>query len=102
LEVDGTARSSTGGPAVSARAHRDLGLSLCKLFRFGVTELWHHPDPGPYSRGRRLPVQPLVPNAGPCIDFHRAARAFQLEQLAFALEAVLQAGRPADVAAVPA
>jgi hypothetical protein len=44
----------------------------------------------------------LVPNAGHCIDFHRAARAFQLEQLAFALEAVLQAGRPADVAAVPA
>ncbi len=42
----------------------------------------------------------LVPNAGHCIDFHRAAKAFQLEQLAFALEAVLQAGRPAD-AAVP-
>ena len=44
----------------------------------------------------------LVPNAGHCIDFHRSARAFQLEQLAFALEAVLQAGRPADVAAAPA
>jgi pimeloyl-ACP methyl ester carboxylesterase len=43
----------------------------------------------------------LVPNAGHCIDFHRAAKAFQLEQLAFALEAVLQAGRPAD-APVPA
>ena len=43
----------------------------------------------------------VVPNAGHCIDFHRAAKAFQLEQLAFALEAVLQAGRPADVT-VPA
>ena len=37
----------------------------------------------------------LVPNAGHCIDFHLAARAFQLEQLAFALEAALQARRPA-------
>jgi pimeloyl-ACP methyl ester carboxylesterase len=37
----------------------------------------------------------LLPNAGHCIDFHWAARAFQLEQLAFALEAVLQARRPA-------
>ena len=37
----------------------------------------------------------LVPNAGHCIDFHLAGRAFQLEQLAFALEAVLQARRPA-------
>jgi pimeloyl-ACP methyl ester carboxylesterase len=36
----------------------------------------------------------LVPNAGHCIDFHLAGRAFQLEQLAFALEAVLQARRP--------
>ena len=48
----------------------------------------------------------LVPNAGHCIDFHLAARAFQLEQLAFALEAVLQAQRPAEspaeAAAVPA
>ena len=35
-------------------------------------------------------------NAGHCIDFHLAARAFQLKQLAFALEAVLQAQRPAD------
>jgi pimeloyl-ACP methyl ester carboxylesterase len=38
----------------------------------------------------------LVPNAGHCIDFHLAAKAFQLEQLAFALEAALQAQRPAD------
>ena len=38
----------------------------------------------------------LVPNAGHCIDFHLAAKAFQLEQLAFALEAVLQTQRPAD------
>jgi len=48
----------------------------------------------------------LVPNAGHCIDFHLAGRAFQLEQLAFALEAVLQARRPlnspVDAAAVPA
>src|ERR1700722_8756329 len=36
----------------------------------------------------------LVPNAGHCIDFHLAGRAFQLEQLAFALEAALQARRP--------
>jgi pimeloyl-ACP methyl ester carboxylesterase len=47
----------------------------------------------------------LLPNAGHCIDFHLAARAFQLEQLAFALEAVLQARRPAvspsDATAVP-
>ena len=35
-----------------------------------------------------------MPNAGHCIDFHLAAAAFQLEQLAFALECVLQAGRP--------
>jgi pimeloyl-ACP methyl ester carboxylesterase len=28
----------------------------------------------------------LFPNAGHCIDFHRGARAFQLEQLAFAIE----------------
>ncbi len=47
-------------------------------------------------------VDALVPNAGHCIDLHGAARAFQLEQLAFALEAALQAGRPTDVAAVPA
>lgn len=39
----------------------------------------------------------LVPNAGHCIDFHLAARAFQLEQLAFALEAALQAQRPAGL-----
>lgn len=39
----------------------------------------------------------MVPNAGHCIDFHIAGRAFQLEQLAFALEATLQARRPADV-----
>lgn len=38
----------------------------------------------------------LVPNAGHCIDFHLAARASRLEQLAFALEAALQAKRPAD------
>ncbi len=38
----------------------------------------------------------LVPNAGHCIDFHLAARAFQLEQLAFALECTLQAKRPAE------
>ena len=48
----------------------------------------------------------LVPNAGHCIDFHLAAQAFQLEQLAFALEAALQArrptGSPAEAAAVPA
>ncbi len=51
----------------------------------------------------------LVPNAGHCIDFHLAARAFQLEQLAFALEAALHARRPAaspesaaDNAAAPA
>jgi pimeloyl-ACP methyl ester carboxylesterase len=48
----------------------------------------------------------LVPNAGHCIDFHRAAQPFQLEQLAFALEAVLHARRPADspvgAAAMPA
>ena len=48
----------------------------------------------------------LVPNAGHCIDFHLAARPFQLEQLAFALEAVVHARRPADspadAAAVPA
>ncbi len=37
----------------------------------------------------------LVPNAGHCIDFHLAARAFQLDQLAFALECTLQAKRPA-------
>jgi pimeloyl-ACP methyl ester carboxylesterase len=43
----------------------------------------------------------LVPNAGHCIDFHHAGRAFQLEQLAFALEAALQTRRPA-AAAVPA
>ena len=39
----------------------------------------------------------LVPNAGHCIDFHLAARAFQLEQLAFALEAAVHAQRPADL-----
>jgi pimeloyl-ACP methyl ester carboxylesterase len=53
----------------------------------------------------------LVPNAGHCIDFHLAGRAFQLEQLAFALEAALHAKRPApaegdgvpaEAAAVPA
>ncbi len=44
----------------------------------------------------------LVPNAGHCIDFHIAARAFQLEQLAFALEAALHAKRPADSPASPA
>jgi hypothetical protein len=38
----------------------------------------------------------LVPNTGHCIDFHIAARPFQLEQLAFALEAALHATRPAD------
>ena len=37
----------------------------------------------------------LVPNTGHCIDFHLPARAFQLEQLAFALEAVGHARRPA-------
>ena len=37
----------------------------------------------------------LVPNAGHCIDFHLAGRAFQFSQLAFALEAALQARRPA-------
>lgn len=36
----------------------------------------------------------LVPNAGHCIDFHLAAAAFQLEQLAFALECTVQARRP--------
>jgi pimeloyl-ACP methyl ester carboxylesterase len=36
----------------------------------------------------------LVPNTGHCIDFHLAAKAFQLEQLAFALEAALHARRP--------
>lgn len=48
----------------------------------------------------------LVPNAGHCIDFSTPARAFQLEQLAFALEAALQAKRPEGVpigaAAAPA
>lgn len=39
----------------------------------------------------------LVPNAGHCIDFHHPARAFQLEQLAFALEAAGQARRPAEM-----
>jgi hypothetical protein len=39
LEVDGMTQSSTSGPAVRARAHHDLGLSLGGLFRFGVTEL---------------------------------------------------------------
>ena len=38
----------------------------------------------------------LVPNAGHCIDFHLPARAFQLEQLAFALECTAQLQRPAD------
>ncbi len=37
----------------------------------------------------------LVPNAGHCIDFHLSARAFQLEQLAFALECTVQTKRPA-------
>lgn len=36
----------------------------------------------------------LVPNTGHCIDFHSPARPFQLAQLAFALEAALQAKRP--------
>ena len=40
----------------------------------------------------------LVPNAGHCIDFHLPARAFQLEQLAFALECTAQAKRPAEAA----
>src|ERR1700727_1043685 len=38
----------------------------------------------------------LVPNAGHCIDFHLAGKAFQVQQLAVALEAVLQTQRPAD------
>lgn len=43
----------------------------------------------------------LVPNSGHCIDFHLPARAFQLEQLAFALECVAQANRrPSDATAV--
>ena len=41
----------------------------------------------------------LVPNAGHCIDFHLPARAFQLEQLAFALESALQAKRPQEAPA---
>jgi pimeloyl-ACP methyl ester carboxylesterase len=41
----------------------------------------------------------LVPNAGHCIDFHLPARAFQLEQLAFALECTAQAIRPAAASA---
>ncbi len=41
----------------------------------------------------------LVPNAGHCIDFHLPARAFQLEQLAFALECTAQANRPAAASA---
>lgn len=44
----------------------------------------------------------LVPNAGHCIDFHLAGRALQLEQLAFALEAVLHARRPAESPAAAA
>lgn len=44
----------------------------------------------------------LVPNAGHCIDFHLAGRAFQLEQLAFALEAAVHARRPVDFPAGPA
>ncbi len=39
----------------------------------------------------------LMPNAGHCIDFHVGAKAFQMEQLAFALEAALQAQRPSEV-----
>ena len=38
----------------------------------------------------------MIPNAGHCIDFHHPAKAFQLEQLAFALETAVQARRPAD------
>ena len=37
----------------------------------------------------------VVPTAGHCIDFHLAGRAFQLEQLAFALECSVQSARPA-------
>ena len=39
----------------------------------------------------------LVPNAGHCIDFHLAARAFQLEQVAFVLAAAVPAQRPAGL-----
>jgi pimeloyl-ACP methyl ester carboxylesterase len=38
----------------------------------------------------------LIPTAGHCIDLHLAGRAFQLEQLAFALECTLQPLRPAE------
>ena len=38
----------------------------------------------------------LVPNAGHCIDFHHAAGALQLQQLAFALECTVAARRPQD------
>ena len=44
----------------------------------------------------------LVPNAGHCIDFHLPAAAFQLEQLAFALECVVQTRRPPSDAIQPA
>ena len=44
----------------------------------------------------------LVPSTGHCIDFHLAARAFQLEQLAFCLEAVLHARRPGEAPVVGA
>jgi pimeloyl-ACP methyl ester carboxylesterase len=36
----------------------------------------------------------LVPEAGHCIDFHRVSRAFQLEQLAFALTCCVNAEAP--------
>ena len=39
----------------------------------------------------------LVPNAGHCIDFHLSAGAFQLQQLAFALECAVQTARPDGV-----
>ncbi len=39
----------------------------------------------------------LIPNAGHCIDFHFSAKAFQLQQLAFALETAVQARRSADM-----